>query len=434
MHSGRFVAAPSFTPWWWEAAPRPVLPAAALPEGADVAIVGSGYTGLSAALTLARAGRAVVVLEARQAGCGASTRNGGQIGSGNQKFTVARLVAQYGEAKARALVSEGAAMLRYIAELIETERIECHFRRVGRFRGAVRPSHYAAMARDLEDLKRFAGVEYFMVPRPEQHKEVGTDFYHGGSVLPQDGALHPGLYHQGLLDRVLAAGALVLEHTPVTALQPRGTHTRVLTARGAIEAGAAIVATNGYTGPGLMPFHRRLVPIGTAIIATETLEPSLMQRVMPAGRVYGNTARVFHYFRPSPDHKRMLFGGRVGRLAAEDSPRAYAHLQREMVRVFPDLRGVRISHGWSGYIAYTTDVFPHLGCHDGIWYALGYCGTGVSRSTYFGHKIALKVLGDPAGCTAFDDLAFNEFSWRWAAPVGVAAVEGWYRLQDALGI
>lgn len=424
---------PVFTPWWWEIPPSNSPTLENLPHEAEIVIIGSGYTGLSAALTLARAGKNVLIIEADAAGFGASTRNGGQVGSGNQKFKVQALIDRYGMNKAKDLVNAGTEMLSYIESLIETEQINCHFEKVGRFRGAMRPAHYDAMARDMEDLKRFAGVEYEMLPKAEQHREVNTDLYYGGSVLPNDAALHPGLYHQGLLDRVIAAGAELIDQTRVTNIEPNTPSGYLIsTTEGHIRAAEVIVATNGYTGPELKDFESRLVPIGTSIIATEELSEDQIKAVMPSGRVYGNTARVFHYFRPSPDGKRMLFGGRVGRTAPQDSFAAFKHLQEEMIGLFPTLADAKITNCWSGYIAYTKDTFPHLGQHNGIWYAAGYCGTGVSRSTWFGNKVALKLLGDPDGQTPFDDLNFSPFLGRWAARYGVAAFETWYRIQDAL--
>lgn len=420
----------TFRPWWHEN--LPVLPQldSRFPENADVVIIGSGYTGLSAALTLAHAGRDVLILEAGSPGFGASTRNGGQVGSGNQKFRVQSLIALYGREKAKALVRAGSEMLRYIEDLIESESIVCHFKKVGRFRGAVRPAHYESMARDMEDLKRFAGVEYFMVPANEQRTEVGTDIYFGGSVLPHDAALHPGLYHRGLLQRVLQSGGQLQTETRVTGLTSNRSSFDVHTTRGVLTAGEVLVASNGYTGSELPDFKSRLVPVGTSMIATEELPEELMLDLMPTSRVYGNTARVFHYYRPSTDGRRLLFGGRIRRLVAQNSSSAYQHLQREMNHVFPVLSGYRITHGWSGYIGYTKDVLPHLGCHNRIWYAAGYCGTGVSRSTWFGHKVALKILGKDEGKTVFDDLPLSPFRFRRAAPLGVALFESWYRFRD----
>ena len=420
------------TPWWWEAAPPRPPNGAALPAAADVAVIGAGYSGLSAALTLARAGRQVVVMDSESPGYGASSRNGGQCGSGNQKFTAAQLIAKHGEKKARALVSEGLAMLRYLGDFIEAEGIECEFSRVGRFRGAAIPRHYENLARDLEDMRKLAGVESHMVTRAEQHREVGSDFYHGGAVLPNDASLHPALYHRALLQRVEEAGVQVIDHTPVSGVTPESGQVTVNTSRGRLRARSALLATNGYTGGAIRQFNRRIIPIGSAIIATEVLDPDLIGRLMPKNRVVGSSSRIYHYMRLCPEGKRFLWGGRVKGWGLPDEPSAYLHLYRDMLRVFPELEGTRVTHCWSGYVGYTRDVFPHLGHRDRIYHAMGYCGTGVVRATYFGHKIALKILGDKAGRTAFDDLDFRNYPLHFLVRRTVPAVIEWHRFQDFL--
>jgi glycine/D-amino acid oxidase-like deaminating enzyme len=419
-----------YRPYWWDAAPRTTSiqnPRAAC----DVAIVGSGFTGLSAALTLVRQGRSVVVLERNEPGFGASTRNGGQIGSGNQKFRVKRLIDLRGRKKAEAMLREGVQMLDYIAHLVAAENIDCHFVRCGRFRAAVRPEHYDAMARDLEDLRKLVGVESFMVPRAEQHSEIGSDAFFGGSVLPADASLHPGLYHAGLMRRIEEAGGQIVGGAAVQAIQPNGTGFSVNTARGDVVCRNVIIATNGYTD-GLVPeLGRRIVPIGSGLIATGEIPEQTFARLMPKKRVYGNTNRVFYYFRGAPDERRVIWGGRVGRLASNASPAAFRHLARDLLHVFPDLADVPVTHAWSGMIGYTYDEVPHLGrTARGIHYAIGYCGTGVSRATYFGNKIALQVIGDSAGRTAFDDLAFPSFPVHPVAKQAVPLVEAWYRIRD----
>lgn len=420
-----------YRPYWWDAAPPRHAPQS-LPAQADVAIVGSGFTGLSAALTLLRQGRSIVVLERDAPGFGASTRNGGQVGSGNQKFRVQQLIALRGRKKAEAMLREGVRMLDYVAHLIASERIDCHFTRCGRFRAAVRSQHYEAMARDMDDLNKIAGVESFMVPRGEQHAEIGSDAFFGGSVLPGDASLHPGLYHKGLVERIEAAGGAVIGYAPAEAISHDGTGFSVTTPRGTIACRNVIIATNGYTG-GLVPeLSRRIVPIGSGLIATADIPQATLARLLPNNRVYGNTNRVFDYFRAAPDSPRLLWGGRVGRMAGNTSPLAFRHLARSLLKVFPELADIAVTHAWDGQIGYTYDEVPHLGrTATGVHYALGYCGTGVSRATYFGHKIALQVLGDRDSRTAFDDLTFPSYPLHSVATRAVPIVETWYRLRDA---
>lgn len=435
LAQGRTTSAGAFTPkpFWWEAAPRPDVAALqALPTAVDVVVIGSGFTGLSAALTLLRAGRGVCVLDRDVPGFGASTRNGGQIGSGNQKFRVKHLIALRGRAKAEAMLREGVAMLDYIEALIAREGIACGFSRCGRFRGAIRPAHYEAMARDMEDLKAVAGVESFMVPRAEQHREIGSDLFHGGSVLPDDGSLHPGLYHAGLMARVTALGGAIHGAAGVTAIRAENGGFAVSTPRGIVRCRSVIVATNGYTDALLPELRRRIVPVGSGLIATGEITPERFAALMPSGRVYGNTNRVFSYFRAPPGERRIVWGGRVGRFASGPLG-PYAHLARDLLRTFPDLGDVPVTHGWDGLIGYTYDEVPHLGrTRGGVHYALGYCGTGVSRSTYFGHKVALRVLENADGHTAFDDLPFPAFPAAPLARQAVPVMETWYRVRDTL--
>jgi glycine/D-amino acid oxidase-like deaminating enzyme len=418
----------TFQPYWWDAAPRRATPGRSLPRNTDVAILGSGFTGLSAALTLLNKGRGVAVLDRGAPGYGASTRNGGQIGSGNQKFRVKRLIELRGEKKAAALLREGTRMLDYIEHLIATEAIDCGFARCGRFRGAMRPEHYEAMARDMEDLKRVAGVESFMVPRAEQLSEIGSEIFFGGSVLPNDASLHPALYHSGLMQRFEEKGGMVIGHTCVRRIARDADGFLVDTDAGPLRCREVVVATNGYTDGLVRALQRRIVTVRSGLIATGHLPPGAMARLMPKNRVYGNTNRVFYYFRKPPGEQRIVWGGRAGRAAGLA---AFGHLARDLLSVFPDLGDIAVTHAWDGQIGYTYDELPHLGrMADGIHYAAGYCGTGVSRATYFGHKIALKILGDPDGKTEFDDLSFPPFPSRTLAQWAVPAIETWYRFRD----
>jgi glycine/D-amino acid oxidase-like deaminating enzyme len=432
--NGKARSAISTVPFWWRDAHPATGSQERPPAHADVLVVGSGFTGLVAALVLARAGRDVVVVDANVPGYGASTRNGGQVGSGNQKFRVKTLIGMVGERKAVALLREGVAMLDGIEALIRDEKIDCAFDRCGRFRGAMRPQHYEAMARDMEDLRRYAGVDSFVVPRDEQGREVGTDLFYGGSVLPMDASLHPGAYHAGLMTRVVEAGGRVFGNAAVQAINAEREGFSLRLKDRTIQARDVLVATNGYTGGVGSYFRKRIVPVISAQIATAPIDPRLLNSLLPKRRVYGNTNRVFFYFRCAPGEDRLIWGGRAAHVETGTSSAAYAHLARDLLRLFPSLGDVTMSHAWSGTIGYTFDEFPHLGRNPaGVYYAMGYCGTGVSRATHFGRKIALQMLGKPDGRSAFDDIAFPSHVFHALARPAVPVYEGWYRLRDATG-
>jgi glycine/D-amino acid oxidase-like deaminating enzyme len=175
------------------------------------------------------------------------------------------------------------------------------------------------------------------------------------------------------------------------------------------------------------------LPIRSSLIATEELDPGLMDELMPTRRMYGDSRRVMAYYRPSPDGKRILFGGRA---TSADKPLANARkLRVSMLDVFPALEKTRITHSWSGLVAYAFDHVPHLGQHDGLWYAMGYCGSGVARASYFGTKLGHKMLGNTEeGATAFDDLPLETKPLYTGNPWFMSPIIQWHRMLDRLGL
>ena len=423
----------SFEPWWWQAAPRRAEApehggGAPLPGWCDVAIVGAGFTGLSAALVLARAGRNVLVLDAGPIGAGASSRNGGMIGSGH-RVGFAELEARYGRPTAEAIIREGLTSLDFTAELIEREQIACSFRRSGRFRGAWRPADYEAFGREIDFMAKTFGVEAAMVPRAEQHREVSSEAYHGGCLYLSHGGLHPGLFHQGLLERAVSAGATVLGSRPVTAIAREGEAFRLDVAGAPLVAREVIVATNGYSGRA-SPWHsRRLIPVPSYIIATEPLGRERVASLIPGGRMIVESRSRHCYYRPSPDGERILFGGRasVAPIALAEAAR---RLHRLMVGLFPSLADTRVTHAWTGNVAFSRDRLPHLGAHKGLHYALGYGGSGVAMAPYLGYKIAQLLLGRPEGRSPFAELPFKPFLLYDGRPWFLPLVEAKTRLAD----
>ncbi len=424
----------SFEPWWWEAAPLSATPSApppqSLPKSVDVVIVGAGYTGLSAALTLARAGRRVLVVDAGDPGTGASTRNGGMIGSGH-RVGFARLSRNLGEETAVAVLGEGLRALEFAAGLIESEGIDCNYVRCGRFRAAWRPADYEAMGREADELARLIGLETHMVAKSEQHLEVVSESYHGGCLFPAHGGLHPALFHKGLLDRARTAGASIVGGVRVAGWQLEAAGLGVHTDRGRITAHDLIVATNGYTGPGVPGFSRRVVPVASYMIATEPLPRDTVAALIPGRRMIIETRSRHCYYRPSPDGRRILFGGRAA-LTAIDVRNSAKTLHRLMAGLFPVLADVRVSHSWTGSVGFTTDHLPRIGGRDNVFFALGYSGSGVAMAPYLGHKVGLKVLGSRDGRTAFDDLPFSALPLYAGRPWFLPLLDYYYRCKDRL--
>ena len=428
LNADLFTPDARMVPYWWDHVPRPVLPAAPWPERADVVVVGSGYTGLHAALQTARGGRNTLVLDAEDAGWGCSTRNGGQV-STSVKAGLEALARRHGEQRAREILLEGRRSLSWLGEFVAAEKIDCGFGVVGRFHAAHNAVQFDLLTRAAQNQPKGLEVEMQVVPRAEQRTELGTDAYWGGVVYGQHAGLDPALYHQGLLERVLAAGAAVVPRCPVSRVERDGSQFRVSTARGTVLARNVVIATNGYTGTLTPWLRRRVIPIGSYIIATEPLQAAQMQRLMPKNRVVSDTRKIVYYYRASPDRRRILFGGRVS--VDETDPRVSGPLlHRDLVALFPELSGVRISHSWCGFVAYTFDELMHTGCKDGLHYAMGYCGSGVGMASYLGMRLGQKVLGLAEGHTAFDDLAFQTRPLYTGKPWFLAPSIRYYRWRD----
>lgn len=415
-------------PYWWDRTPRPTLEQQEMPQRVEVAIIGSGYTGLCAAIQTARGGRETLVLDAEDAGWGCSTRNGGQI-STSIKPSYEELTARHGPEAAFAILKEGQNSLAWIKDFVAKEEIDCDFGKVGRFHAAHNPAQYEALAQRLANQPKGLEVEAHMVPRAEQQQELGSEAYFGGTLFSQHCALDPGRFHQGLLTRAQAAKVAVMTHCRVTSLEPEGRGFRLLTSRGPVVARDVIVATNGYTGVLTPWLRRRVIPIGSYMIATEPLAEEVMARVMPKGRIVSDSRKLVYYYRPSPDRRRILFGGRVS--VSETDPKVSGpRLHAELLRLFPELQGTRISHSWVGFVAYTFDSLAHIGRREGLHYAMGYCGSGVGFASYLGTKIGLQLLGRSDGTTGLDNVTFQTRPLYWGEPWFLAWSIRYYRWRD----
>jgi glycine/D-amino acid oxidase-like deaminating enzyme len=400
----------------------------ALPSRTGVVVVGGGYTGLAAARALARAGNDVTLIERRTVGWGASSRNGGFVLPGF-KAELPEIAARYGAGVARSLFQLSLDALEFVEGLVREEGIACDFHRPGWISLAARPAHLSALADSARQLESLCGYPTVVLDGAAIRDEIGSTRFYGGLLDPGAAALQPATYVAGLAAAARRAGARVVEDTGVLTISGRPGGFRLETTRGPVTAEEVLVATDGYGGRESPALSRRVVPVGSYIIATPPLDEPVARRLIPRGRVLSDTRRLLNYFRLSPD-RRLVFGGRARFLPGRLEGSA-ALLIRQMHEVYPELEGTPIEYAWGGHLGFTRDGLPHAGRLDGIHYAVGYCGHGVALASWLGHAMG-EALAGKRPMPELPGSGFGPIPGYYGTPWFLPLVGAWYRFRDAL--
>jgi glycine/D-amino acid oxidase-like deaminating enzyme len=406
-----------------------------LPDAVDVAIVGGGFCGLSAARTLAKRGVRAVVLETETFGWGASSRNGGMALTG-MKLAVPTLIKRYGREAVRKMYAASLETIDCVEQIVREEKIDCNFSRCGHLEVACKQKHFDGYEESAKLIKREFNHELRIIPKNELRGEIGSDIYFGGMVDETSAGLNPARYVAGLAQAAQRAGACLHDHARVEKVESKSVSGArkflIKTSKGTITAREVVLASGAYTTEATPALRKKIIPIGSYIVATEILPADLARELSPRNRMIYDSKHFLYYYRLTPDN-RMLFGGRAAFFPeTENTVRQSAEiLRRGMVTVYPQLRDTKIEYVWGGTLDFTLDVMPHAGKIDEMYFAAGFAGHGVAAATWFGAKLAGLICGEP------NDIPFDGIKCP-AAPIGLRSgntwalplAGAWYRILD----
>ena len=390
-----------------------------IPPKVDVAILGGGYTGLSAARTMAKQGVSVVVLEAEMIGWGASSRNGGMTLTG-LKVAMQTAIQRYGKELAKELFQCSLDSVNVVEQIIKEENIDCGFSRTGHLLTANKPKHYESLQGEVDFMAKEFNHNVRLVSPKDLRSEIGTDIYHGALVDEVSGGLNPAQYVAGLASAATRAGAMLCARARVTKIERSQNRFHIQTERGNLEAESVLVATSGYTGNATKKLQKKIIPIGSFIIATEKLSDELAYELSPKNRMIFDYKHFLNYFRLWDN--RMIFGGRAAFFPENENTIAQSGeiLRREMIQVYPQLRDTKVEYVWGGTLDFAFDQMTHVGEEERIFYSLGYAGHGVAMATYLGATVAEAMLKGN-----IKDHPFARFSFP-SAPLGLYSGNPWF--------
>lgn len=422
--------APSASLWAATASARAAGMALQAPLQVDVAVIGGGFTGLSAALHLAQAGVQVALFEAFEVGHRASGRNGGQVVPGFKPLPSA-LIQRFGEHAARRMMDFGYGCADALFDLVEHHQIDCQPTRNGWLQGAYSPASSDYLARRSREINAHGGSTRYL-DRDATRAATGSDYWPSGLLEQSAGAVQPLAYARGLARAAVNLGATLYEHSPVKSIRSAPGGFQLQVNGHAVRARQVIVATDAYTDQLLPQVAQSYVNVASAQIATDPLPAALQHSLLPLRAGVSETRKITYYCRLDPEG-RFVIGGR-GRHSEHLDASTRAQLRQAACERFPQLSGLTFPHGWACRVGMTIDDLPHLHqLDDGLWTAYGYCGRGVAIGTALGRVLSEAVRGTPAAALDFPVTPVRRLPLYPVRQFSALAALQWYRLRDALG-
>ena len=387
-----------------------------LPQRTDVAIIGAGFAGLSAALELQRAGVEVTLIEKDWPGHGACSRNLGLVMDRIDGTTTGDLDGLVHDVKKCDLIREGRVAHDYVLELIKRHNINCGLRQRGKLVLATTKSAYETMADTLERLKKqFGSIDAYMVPKQDLDKEIGgraNKIYYGAKVQPEAYDLNPGQLTAGLVQRLADSGTAICSSTQLESVQRQsnGTFT-ISTNRGNIAAEHVVLATQGYSGAETGFLQKKIFPFLAHVVATEPMPQDLLKELLPTLRGVVDTKQMFFNFRPCDKETRLILASHY--LRADDNHTQSNRILNAYRKLFPELENIEAEYCWYGNLALPSDHLPHIGTQDGVHF----CATpSFSMALYLGSKMAKRILKTDDAGTSFDNMPTQNFPFYSGNP------------------
>tara|TARA_B110000238_G_scaffold85420_1_gene93869 strand:+ start:466 stop:1758 length:1293 start_codon:yes stop_codon:yes gene_type:complete len=397
----------------------------------EIAIIGAGYTGLSAALHLSEKNKNIVVLDSENPGWGASGRNGGQVNPG-LKEDPDEIEAKFGVEVGRRIVEMSGSAPELVFSLIKKYNINCDPIRSGWIRAAHSEDAFRKQVKRAKDWQS-RGVPIQILNSTQIEQMIGTNEYCGGTLDPRGGNLHPLNYVLGLANAILSAGVTIYGQSKARKIVRENGAYEIHTDNGVLRASKVLLCTNGYTDDLVPPLERTIIPVQSVQVATAPLSDNILKSILPGKQAPSDTRRSLLYYRLDSDG-RFIMGGR-GAYTKRETLQLQEKLRLSAHRMFPQLKDVTWQHAWGGYIAITTDHYPHLNLLDeGMIAGLGYNGRGVAMATAMG-----KVMADWALNVTPDKLDFpltlpRKIPFHKFSKLGVKLTLAKYKLLDVLGL